>query len=142
MARRLKLNRLDVVAIAAAVVTTWLCLRPALDAAEMYLMYRPVPAAKQVLGLVGWFVATFGPLGLAVGFWRLAGRLRTRWPLHLLFLPCAFALLMTGDSIMLFAIGFRDFDDTLGGPVLQAGLLFAVAIVAYFSAVLWTALAR
>jgi hypothetical protein len=141
MVRRLKLNRLELVAIAAAVVTTWLCIGAALDAAELYRMGRPMPAAKQMLAVLGWLLATFGPLGLAVGFWRLAGRLRTRWPLHLLFLPCAFASLMIGDRIMLFAIGAWDFDDTIGGPVLQALLLFLIAVPLYFGAVLWTALA-
>jgi hypothetical protein len=138
----LKLNRLELMAIAAVVVSTWLCIGPALDAADMYRTHRPIGPAAQMLGVFGWLVATFGPLALAIGFWRLAGRSRVPWLLHLLFLPGAAALLMAGDRIMLFVTGTIDFDDTLGGPEMQAALLLMVAVLAYFSAVLWTAVAR
>jgi Mg/Co/Ni transporter MgtE len=135
MAGRLKLNRFDVFALAAAVVTSWLCLRAALDASEAYRMARPLTAEMQTLGLLGWAIATFGPMGLAVGFWRLSKRFRARWVIHLLFLPCAIALLLAGAELMLFVIGHRDFDDTLGGPVLQAALMLVLAVAAYFAAV-------
>jgi hypothetical protein len=80
------------------------------------------------------FVATFGPIGAAAGFWRLSKRSGAAWLVHLLFFPCAFALLEAGGALMLFVIGEPDFDSTLGGPVLQAGLLFPVALAAYLAA--------
>lgn len=50
--------------------------------------------------------------------------------------------MLAGDRIMLFVTGTIDFDDTIGGPVIQAALLFIVAVVAYFTAALWTAVVR
>ena len=91
-----------------------------------------------MLGVLGWLVATFGPIVLAAIFWRLANGSRAAWLLHLLFLPCAYALLRAGAGVMLFVIGDFDFDSTLGGPVLQAGLLFMIASAAYFVAVAWS----
>jgi len=134
MAGRLKLNRLDIVAIVAVAVTSFLCIRAASDAAQAYLGAGPMPPGRQMLGLLGWFVATFGPIGAAVGFWRFAKRARTPWLVHPLFFPCAFVLLRAGEALMLFVIGEPDFDSTIGGPVLQAGLLFAVAVAAYLAA--------
>jgi hypothetical protein len=134
MAVRLKLNRLEIVAIMAVVVTSFLCIWGTLDVAEAYLSVRPMPPGRQMLGLLGWFVATFGPIAAAAGFWRFAKRVRKPWLLHLLFFPCAFALLRAGAALMLLVIGDPDFDATLGGPVLQAGLLFAVAVAAYLAA--------
>ena len=137
MLGKLKLNRLDMVAVLAVIVSTFLCLQSALDAADAYTLFQPLSVAKQVLGVAGWFVATFGPIGVAVCFWRLAKRVRAPWIVHLLFLPCAYALLMGGGYLMLFVIGDPDFDATLGGPVMQAALLFAVALVLYFAAVIY-----
>src|SRR3954470_11542760 len=134
MTGRLKLNRLDMVAIVAVVVTSFLCMRGAWDAAQAYFGADPMPPSRRALGLLGWFVATFGPIGAAVGFWRLAKRVRASWLLHLLFVPCAFALLLAGQAPMLFVIGEPDFDSAIGGPVLQAGLLFAIAVAVYLAA--------
>jgi hypothetical protein len=111
-----------------------------LDAADAYTLLRPLSGAKQMLGLAGWFVATFGPIGVAVCFWRLAKRVRAPWVVHLLFLPCAVALLWVGQHLILFAIDYQDFDHTLGGPVLQAALLFPVASILYFAALIYRGL--
>ena len=88
MAGRFKLNPLEMLTLAAVIFTTWLFLQAALDAAEMYTTVGgPISQANQMLGIFGWMVATFGPIGLALVFWRLAKRFRGRWILHLLFLP-------------------------------------------------------
>lgn len=82
----------------------------------------------QMLALFGWFVATFGPIGIAVLFWRVAKLFRHGWILHLLFLPCTVALYVAGEKVILFATDYTDFDHTLGGPVLQARALFPIAV--------------
>ncbi|HEY0026832.1 MAG TPA: hypothetical protein VGC35_03085 [Allosphingosinicella sp.] len=137
MVGKLKLNRLDIVAVVAVIVSTILCIEAALHAADAYTHFRPISGAKQMLGVIGWIIATFGPIGVAVCFWRLAKRVRAPWVVHLLFLPCAYALLMAGVYLMLFVIGDPDFDSTLGGPVMQAALLFAAASVLYFGAAIY-----
>jgi hypothetical protein len=131
---KLGLNRFEMVASAAAIVTTLLCIEGTLNAAEAYLNSRPISGVIRMLGVLGWAVATFAPIGLAVGFRRLAERASRPWLLHLLFLPSAYALLRAGGGLMLFVIGDPDFDATRGGPVIQASLLFALALVAYYGA--------
>lgn len=135
---RFKPNRLELVALTAAIVTSWLCMRAALDASEAYLIGRHITAGMKMLGLLGWAIATFGPMGLAAGFWRLSKRIRARWLVHLLFVPCALALFRAGDALMLFVAGTPDFDDTLGGPEMQAALMLLIAAAAYLAAILST----
>ena len=43
---------------------------------------------------------------------------------------------------MLFVIAVPDFDDTIGGPVIQAAVLFGLAVIGYYSAVLYTVFQR
>jgi len=145
MGAKLDLNRLDAIAAVAVMVTSWLCLNATLDAAGAYLGMNRIPQALQALGILGWLVATFAPLGLAVAFWRFAKRVSRPWLLHLLFLPCAFVLLIAGSRAMAFVAGAPDFDATLGGPMLQASLLFVIATAVYLGAVvhsLWWRRAR
>jgi hypothetical protein len=136
MAARLKPNRLEIVGLVAAVLTTCLCIRGASQAAELYLTARPATAGMKALGLAGWAIATFGPMAVAALFWRLAKRVRARWLVHLLFLACAIAVFRAGDALMLFVTGTPDFDDTLGTPEMQAALMFVVAAAAYLAAIL------
>lgn len=138
----LDLNRLDAVAAVAAIVTTGLCIEGTLNAAEAYLGSRRIPQALQLLPILGWLVATFAPLGLAVGFWRLSRRVSRPWLLHLQFLPCAFVLFIAGARIMGFVANDPDFDATLGGPVIQAFLLFVISTAVYFGAVVHSAWRR
>jgi hypothetical protein len=142
MRRRLRINGFDLFALAAVIVSTFFCIGSALDAADLYMSVQPIKPWKQIVGCLGWLVATFGPITLAVYFWRKTKQLRAAWALHMLFLPCAFAALMAGDRLMLFAAGVRDFDATIGGPVIQAALLSIVTPVGYFVAVLSRALVR
>jgi len=52
-------------ALLALGVTTFLFLGAALDAASLYSGLRPMSAGDLVLGLSGWFIATFGPIVVA-----------------------------------------------------------------------------
>ena len=139
MPSRFTLNRMDVFGLLAVGVTTFFFLGAALDAASLYASVRPMSAGDLVLGCSGWFIATFGPIGLAVVFWRWAKGLRKAWALHVLMLPSALAMLKLGGSLMLFAIGSPDFDDTIGGPVIQAITLLLLAVIGYYSAVIFAA---
>ena len=48
------------------------------------------------VGLVATAFATFAPFALSLYCWRLAQRVQLRWAVHLLFLPCAFAMFVAG----------------------------------------------
>ncbi|HEX8579260.1 MAG TPA: hypothetical protein VF655_06655 [Allosphingosinicella sp.] len=142
MLSRFALNRMDVFGLLAVGVTTFFFLGAALDAASLYASVRPMSARDLVLGCSGWLVATFGPITLAVLFWRWSKGIRRAWTLHLLMLPSALAMLKLGGLLMLSATGAQDFEGTLGGPVFQAGVLLLLAVIGYYSAVVCAALNR
>ncbi len=142
MPSRFKPNRMDLFALLAIAVTTFFFWRAALDAAGLYVSWKPMSATEIVLGCLGWVIATFAPITLAVVFWRWSKRLQKAWLLHLMVMPLAFAIFTIGSDLILFAAGSRDFDDTLGGPILQAVALLLLAVIGYYSAVVYTALKR
>jgi hypothetical protein len=142
MRSRFILNRMDVFGLFAVGVTTVFFFGAALDAASFYASVRPMSARDLVLGGSGWLIATFGPMILAAVFWRWAKILRNPWTLHLLMLPLALAMLKLGHSLMLSVTGTPDFDDTIGGPVLQAIALLLLALIGYYFAVIRVVLKR
>ena len=142
MLDRFTLNRMDIFGLLAVGVTTFLFLGAALDAASLYVSVRPMSAADVVWGCSGWLIATLGPVTLAVVFWRRAKTIRKAWLLHLLMLPLALGMLKLGDSLMLSVTRTPDFDDTIGGPIIQAIALLLLAVIGYYSAVLYTAFKR
>ena len=135
MERRFRPNRFEAFAVVAVVVTTMLCLDLALNSAHVYTSVQTMSAWYQVLAVLGWLIATFGPITTSIVFWRLSKRLRKAWIVHLLVLPLAYAMVSGGASLMLFATGDRTgFDNVLGGPVIQAGILFILTVIGYYSA--------
>jgi hypothetical protein len=84
--------------------------------------------------LLGWLLATYGPVGTAALFWRLAKPSHVAWLFHLLLLPCAVVMLWGGGLLMASVVGDPDFDSTLGGPIIPALLLFFLAIFGYATA--------
>jgi hypothetical protein len=136
MARRFRLNRFDLFAMGAVFVTSVLFIDGAIHSAELYTSVQVMSAEQKIAGCMGWLLATFGPIVTAVGLWRWFKHLRSPW-LHLLMLPVAYAWVKVGSSLMLSAIGVPDFDDTIGGPVVQAMALFLLATGGYYTAALW-----
>lgn len=79
---------------------------------------------------------------IAILFWRWAKTLKKGWVFHLMMLPIALAMFKLGAFIMLSVIEIPDFDDIIGGPVIQAGVLLLLAVIGYYSAFLYTAFKR
>lgn len=129
------MNRLDKIALATAVAATLLSVTRYRFAFEYYAD-QMLPGSLVVAAL-GWGLATYGPLVVAVAFWRSAKHFPSPVPLmlHLLFVPCAFAALAAGDAVMLSTINDPDFDATLGAPELPAFMALIVSIFSYFIAV-------
>lgn len=129
------MNRFDKLALAAVIIVTLLCVRGSGDFVYDYYMDQ-IPEGMLPIGVAGWAIATYGPIAVAVLFWRWAKRIPAPWVLHLLFLPCAAVLFRIGDALMLSVIEDPDFDATLGGPEMPAILLLVVAVGGYFAAVI------
>jgi hypothetical protein len=142
MLRRFTLNRMDMFGLLAVGVTTIIFFEAALHAANLYARVRPMSAGDIVLGLSGWLIATLGPVIVTSVFWRSAKMVGKAWLIHVLVLPLSLAMLKLGGFLMLSVTGSPDFDDTIGGPVVQAIALLLLALTGYYSAVLYTALKR
>lgn len=140
---RFRPNGFEVFGLLAVAVTTMLFMGAAFDAASLYASVRPMSISEQVMGCFGWLLATFAPIVSAMVFSRLSKTARKGWMLHLLLLPVAFAFVRIGAAIMVTVTGgLPDFDETLGGPVLQAFTLLILTIVGYYSAGLIRVLRR
>ena len=130
------MNRFDKLASVTTILATTLCVpKPGNFAYRYYL--DQIADRNLPIWFLGMIVSIYGPIAIAVLFWRLSNRVRAPWLLHLLFLPAAVALLGAGEQLMLSVIQDPDFDATLGGPAeLPAMLLFLVAVGGYFGALI------
>jgi hypothetical protein len=86
------------------------------------------------VAIAGWVLASYGPILAGALLWRWADRFSKGWLLHLLLVPCLYALLLAGARIMLSTVNDPDFDNTLGAPIMPAFFCAFVVLVVYFSA--------
>ena len=99
---------------------------------ELYL--PQITAWELPVAIMGWVLASYGPILIAALFWRWADRFSAGWLLHILLVPCLYALLLAGSRLMLSTVNDLDFDNTLGAPIMP-GMLCDVAVMAvYFPA--------
>ena len=131
------MSRFEKIALATAIVATLLGAIGLRSPAFQYYVDQMLSGSVAIF-VLGWAVATYGPLALAVAFRRLAKRFLApiSVALHLLFLPCAIAIYLCGDAMMVASISDPDFDAMIGDPDLPAFLSLAVAIICYFVAAL------
>ena len=126
------MNRLDKVLLATGVAVTLLGVIGAQSFGYQYYLEQ-VSGDKLPIGLLGWMVATYGPLLAAALFWRLSKHVAAPLALLMLvlFVPCAILLVRLGDTLMLDAIQDPDFDAIIGGPDFPADISLTVAVVGY-----------
>lgn len=86
------------------------------------------------LGLAAAAVVSFGPFALSLCYWRLAGRVHSRWAVHLLFIPCAYAIVYAGASVLDFADGRSWTDEPKGYALVAAVLLFCLTVLVHAAA--------
>lgn len=86
------------------------------------------------LGLAAAAFASFGPFALSVWCWRLAGRVRPIWGVHLLFIPCAYAIVYAGASLLDFADGRPETDEPAGYALTAAFLLLGLTVLVHAAA--------
>lgn len=104
----------------------------------MEYLYKERNGNMAAVGVTGWLISTLGPIALSVGVWLLAGRFRTRWPLHLMFIPLAIIAYKGGAYVLAdaydFEFGIHMMNDftlyTATALLLVALLTHVVALVA------------
>lgn len=102
----------------------------------IFRLYAPeITAPELPVAVAGWAIASYGPLLIAIFFWRWADRFSSSWLLHVLLLPCLYAVLLAGWQIMGSTVVDSDFDSTLGAPILPSLLCAIVVMAAYYAAV-------
>jgi hypothetical protein len=98
-------------------------------------LYAPdITAWELPVAIAGWALITYGPILTAALFWKWGDQFSNGWLLHILLIPCLYALLLAGERIMGSTVRDSDFDGTLGAPVMPAMLCALVVIAIYFSA--------
>ena len=82
-------------------LATLLLLRTGQSSFHMLMELLQREASDNTLRLiVGWSIATFAPLLLSVCILIFQRRLKARWLVHILFVPCALALYRVGGTIL------------------------------------------
>ena len=121
------MNRAGSLTYAAAVVALLLLARQDTLNGVLFLQDFHKPDSLP-LTLAGWAVTTFGPLILSVCCWLLVKRVRARWALHLLFIPCAIALMIGGSELLISASGLIS-DGPIGSLMFAGGLLLILTVL-------------
>lgn len=91
-------------------------------------------AGMFALGLAAVAFASFGPFALSLWCWRSAGRVRPGWAVHLLFIPCAYAIVYAGASLLDLADGRPWTDEPAGYALTGAFLLLGLTILVHAAA--------
>jgi Na+(H+)/acetate symporter ActP len=99
-----------------------------------HLYFAQMPIWKFLIALAGWSVATYGPIVVATVFWKTAKRTSASWLFHTFLLPSLYALLISGNALMLSTLDVPDFDDTLGAPIMPALFIIIATMIVYLSA--------
>jgi hypothetical protein len=109
--------------------------------ALLWLHDFSISGSMFVLGLAGVALATAGPFAMSLWCWRLAARLRPRWAVHLLFIPCAYAMVRAGASVLDYADGAPWTDEPAGYALIAAYLLFPLTFLVHAAALAFEAVA-
>lgn len=127
------MRRSDTLALAGAILMS--CQGVLFATGPIFRLYAPEITAQEFpVAIGGWVLASYGPILVAALFWRWADRFSKGWLLHLLLIPCLYALLLAGWRMMGSAVADSDFDNTLGAPIMPSMLLSVVVMAIYFSA--------
>jgi hypothetical protein len=132
----LPLNRFEILALLAAFAFTLLCVNSTISAVELYLVWQDRHFTMYAIALVGWLLASYGPIFIATTLWRGSKCVESPWLLHIAVLPGMFFAMREGSLLMLYAIDQTDFDSTIGAPVMTGIFLFLTAFVLYVAALI------
>ncbi|HEX9954822.1 MAG TPA: hypothetical protein VGB48_06360 [Allosphingosinicella sp.] len=117
----------------AAVLVFLLAAQPAWNAL-LWLHSFSSSTGMFALGLAAVAFASFGPFALSLCCWRLARSVPAAWSVHLLFVPCAYAMVYAGASVLNLADGRPGTDEPAGYAMMPAFLLLGLAILVHSAA--------
>lgn len=123
------------VAYVAAAVVILLLAANDVENALLWLYDFSSSAGMFALGLAAAAFATFGPFALSLCCWHLVGRVQPRWAVHLLFIPCAYAIVYAGASLLDFADGRPETDEPAAYALTAAFLLLGLTVLVHAAAV-------
>ena len=135
------MNRLGSIAYAAAIAGIALLTAREVIETSVYVIGE-LTLGMVVVGASGWSIATLGPLALSIWFWRLARRRQPQWVLHLLFIPCAIALVRAGASILFYAADVPDADSIEGRTLITAFGFLVLTLLVHAAALAAIGVAR
>lgn len=127
-------RRLLLAYVGALAVTLLITARPSIESGIFVLHHR---AAQRVeLAVAGWFIATLAPFALSIFFWLVQQRLRAPLWLHLLFFPCAIALINVGGMMVLTAADVPDDSSVEGWALFMADFLAQLTLCIHTAALI------
>lgn len=123
------MNRAGSVAYGAAVIALIVLTSQEMNNSTLFL-YDWLTPPMFALGIIGWVIATFGPLTLSVFIWALVKRVHAKWAPHLLFIPFAIALFRGGVRLLGYA---TDWSDSMGVGMFMilAALLLCLTVLVH-----------
>lgn len=125
-------RRLALTYVGALALTLLLTARASVDAGVFVLEHR---ASERVeLAVAGWLIATLAPFALSIFFWLLQRRLGAPLWLHLLFFPCALALINAGTTMVLTAADVPDDSSVEGWALFMADFLTLLTLCIHAAA--------
>jgi hypothetical protein len=128
------MNKVGWVVYAAAAVGILLLAAQDVQNALLWLHDFSASTAMFALGLAAAACASFGPFALSLSCWRLAGRVRSAWAVHLLFIPCACAIVYAGASLVDIADGRAGTDEPAVYALTAAFLLLCLTVLVHAAA--------
>lgn len=105
-----------------------------LHSGDYDLYFGQIQAGRLAAAIIGWVAAHYGPVLVALAFWRLADRSPAPWLFNVLLLPSFYVLLVMGFWLMRSASKTDDWDSTMGSPIIVAVPIMTGTMAVYYVA--------
>ena len=131
---RMLMKKVGGVAYAVAAIVILLLAAKDVENALLWLHAFSTSTSTFAFCLAATAFATFGPFALSLWCWRVVGRVHSTWVVHLLFIPCAYAIVYIGASALDFADGRPGSDEPAGYALVAAFLLLGLTVIVHAAA--------
>ncbi|WP_034161048.1 hypothetical protein [Sphingomonas sp. ERG5] len=108
--------------------------RMAFDAC-LYL-YEENTGDQFALAVTGWLISTLGPIALSACVWLVVRRLKSRWLLHLTFIPTAILICRQGGYLFFYGAGVSGVNSPEGYALLMASAFMLLTVLVHTAALI------